>query len=76
VRTVTIAVDEVKQETDLAFLFVLPCDGPESDDIFDDARERIWVPKSVIEDADDLSRGDVEIEVEIAEWFAIQEGLS
>lgn len=61
-RTVTIEVEEVKAETELAFLFVI--NGEES-----------WVPKSQVEDADDIEKGFSGIEVEVAEWFAEKEGL-
>jgi hypothetical protein len=61
-RTVMIQVEEVRRETDLALLFVV--DG-----------EEVWVPKSQIEESDEISEGDEDIEVNVAEWFAEQEGL-
>jgi hypothetical protein len=61
-RTVLIQVEEVKVETDLAFLFVI--DGDE-----------VWVPKSVIDEPDDIEVRDEEIEIEIHEWWASREGL-
>lgn len=61
-RTVIIDVERVKAETDLALLFVI--DG-----------EEIWVPKSCIEEPDEIAVEDEEIEVEIAEWFCQREGL-
>ena len=73
-RTVSVAVDEVLRETDLAFLFAFPGDA-DGDSVLDDDRERLWVPKSVIEDADEIAVGDEEIEVNVAEWFAEKEGL-
>lgn len=89
-RTVAVAVDEVLRETDLAFLFAMPSAGviiasagdPDDDEddeiggVLDDDRERVWVPKSVIEDADDITVGDEDLEVNVAEWFAEKEGLS
>lgn len=61
-RTVRVDVDRVEAETALALLLVV-------------GAEEVWVPKSQIEDADEISVGDEEIEVEIAEWFCQQEGL-
>lgn len=61
-RTVTIQVEEVRAETDLAFLFII-------------AGEEQWVPKSLVENADDIEKGFEDLEVEIAEWFAEKEGL-
>lgn len=75
-RTVAVAVDEVLRETDLAFLFAMPADtDDDSGSVLDDDRERLWVPKSVIEDADDITVGDEDFEVNVAEWFAEKEGL-
>lgn len=62
-RTVTLRVAEVLRETDLALLLLL-----------DDDDEH-WVPKSVIEDADDITTGDTDLEVQVAEWFCEKEGL-
>lgn len=62
-RTLLIQVEEVKRETDLAFLFDI--DGDEQ-----------WVPKSCINEPDEIEEGFTEIEVEIAEWFCQQENLS
>jgi hypothetical protein len=61
-HTVTIEVDRVKHVTDDAFLFVI--DGAEH-----------WIPKSCCDDPDGIDKGDEDIEVEIAEWKAEQEGL-
>ena len=60
--SVTICVHQVVRETDKAFLFLL--DSGET-----------WVPKSVVEDADDIAEGDDDLEVEVAKWFAEKEGL-
>jgi len=76
-RTVLVAVAEVKRETDLAFLFVLPGDVDGDGLDTEDDRERIWVPKSVIDDeGDGIEVGDDDIEVNVAEWFAEKEGLA
>lgn len=60
--TVTIQVEEVIRETDLALLFLIDDD-------------EVWMPKSVITDGDEIEVGACEIEIEVAEWFAKQEGL-
>ena len=57
-----IEVDEIKRETDGAFLFVI--DGEEK-----------WVPKSQVADPDDYERGDENCSVSITEWFANKEGI-
>lgn len=62
-RTVTIAVEVVLRETDLALLFVIDDD-------------EVWIPKSVIEDAETIDVGDEDIEINIASWFAEKEGLA
>ncbi len=59
----TIRVDSVVKETGEAFLFDI--DGEET-----------WVPKSVCEDANEISEGDVNLDVEIAVWFVRKEGLN
>lgn len=67
-RTVTVNVDEVLHETDLALLLLLSSSNGN--------QQEVWVPKSVIEDADDISFGDSDIEVEVAEWFTEKEGIA
>lgn len=62
-RYVTVEVDEVVRETDLAFLVRI--DGDE-----------LWMPKSVVEGGGELDiLGFQDIELEVAEWFAKKEGL-
>ncbi len=61
-RTVLIEVERVERETELAFLFVV--EG-----------EEIWVPKSVVAEPDEVSEGDEDLELNIAEWFAERENL-
>lgn len=61
--TITIFVRQVVRETGRAFLFLTE-DG------------EVWVPKSVIEDADEIAEGDDDLEIEVAEWFANKEGLT
>ncbi len=60
--TVTIQVERVAAETDLALLLVIDA-------------EEVWVPKSCISDPDEIAVGDEEIEVNVAEWIAQREGL-
>lgn len=82
-RTITLYVAKVRRETDLAFLFVLqPEDGDgelgrvgDSGSVLNEG-EKLWIPKSVIEDADDIAVGDEDLEVNVAEWFAEKEGLA
>lgn len=52
---------EVLHETEMAVLCEV--DGDE-----------VWIPRSVIEDGEDLETGDTG-DIEVAEWFAIKEGL-
>lgn len=60
---VTIQVERVEAETDLALLLVID-------------EESVWVPKSLIEEPDDYEVGNEDVEVEIAEWFCKREGLA
>lgn len=60
--TVLIEVERVEGETDLAFYFVI--DG-----------EKVWLPKSQIEEPDEIAVGDEQIEVNVAQWLAEKEGL-
>lgn len=60
----TILVREVVAETDAAFLFEIDSDGAEK-----------WVPKSLIEDPSDYTKGDGGIEVNIATWFCRKEDI-
>lgn len=62
-ETVVVAVDEIRAETQLAFLLII--DGDE-----------YWVPKSVIAEADVYEVGDTDYDLEIAEWFCEREGLA
>lgn len=52
----TIGVEEVLNETGMAYLFVI--DG-----------EEVWIPKSQMEDSDAVCVGDTEVEVEISQWL-------
>jgi len=56
-------VEEIKAETDAAFLIVLD-DG------------EYWIPKSQICDPEDYERGDVGITMSISEWIAEQKGIA
>lgn len=59
-----VGVAEIKAETDAAFLIKLPdghCDK--------DGKSEFWVPKSQVEDAEDFSKGDVDVEMPIAIWW-------
>ena len=60
---VTIDVNEVVRETDRAILIRLQ-NGHEQ-----------WVPRSQIENSDDFSTGDCDVEMSISEWFATKEDL-
>ena len=59
---VHVDVEEIKAETDKAFLFVI------------DGEER-WVPRSQVADPDDYKRGDKEASVSITEFIARKLGL-
>lgn len=58
---VTIEIDKIKRATDLAVLAEI-------------GGSEYWIPRSVIEDGDDLDEGDFG-EINVAEWFAQKEGL-
>lgn len=57
-----VEVDEVLKATDAAFLFEI-------------GGEEKWVPKSCVESPDEIGEGDTGLSVEVAEWFALREGL-
>lgn len=59
---VYIEVDEIKKETEAAFLFLI-----------DD--EEVWIPKSQMADPDNYEMGDCDCEVSVTEWIANQKGL-
>lgn len=56
-------VDEIKRETNKAFLLVI--DGEEH-----------WIPKSQIADPDEYEVGDKNLTVSVSEWIAEQKELS
>lgn len=56
-------VEEIKAETDRAFLIVL-----------DDGEH--WIPKSHISDPDEYEKGDVGVSMSISEWIAEQKGIA
>lgn len=56
-------VEEVKRETDKAFLVVI--DG-----------EQVWIPKSQIDSPDDYEEGDTNCTISVTEWIANEKGLS
>lgn len=56
-------VERIARETDMALLLVI--DGDE-----------LWVPKSVIADADTYGEGDEDVTVSVQMWFAEKEGLA
>lgn len=60
----SVVADEILQETDAAFLI-------EFEDV-----GRLWIPKSQIEDPDDIVVGDKNVVVEIATWLAEKEDLT
>lgn len=49
-------VDKIKKETDNAFLLVIK-------------DKEIWVPRSLISDADDYEEGDKNCVVSVKEWW-------
>ena len=55
-------VDTIKRETDRAFLVVI-------------GDEEVWLPKSLVSDADDYEEGDEDVCLSVPEWFASKEGL-
>lgn len=59
---VHVDVDEIKRETDSAFLVVV--DG-----------EEIWLPKSQISDPDSYNEGDTNCTVSVTKWIAREKGL-
>ena len=56
-------VEEIKAETDAAFLIVLD-DG------------EYWIPKSQISDPEDYEKGDTDVSMSITEWIAEQKGIA
>lgn len=59
---VHLQVDEIKKETEKAFLMVI--DG-----------EEVWIPKSQMADPDDYEEGECDCEVSITHFIAIEKGL-
>lgn len=59
---VTVEFAEIRKETDKAFLISFR----DSDDECIDH----WIPKSQIEDADRIKKGDVNSRISIAKWIA------
>lgn len=59
---VYITVDEIKHETEKAFLLVI--DG-----------EEYWIPFSQIANAEDYFAGDTDVELAISEWIATEKGI-
>ncbi len=57
-RCVHVDVTRILKETELAFLLLL------------ENEKEVWVPKSVIQDADDYDEGDENATVSIHEWWA------
>ena len=57
-------VSLIKRETAAALLLVL------------DNGQEVWVPKSVVSDADDYEAGDSDCTVSVAEWFAEKNDLA
>lgn len=56
-------VVEIVKETPAAFLLLL------------EDENQIWVPKSLIADADDYNEGDKDAVVSIEEWWCDKEGV-
>lgn len=38
-------------------------------------RDRVWIPKSVIADADVYEEGDENVQISVKDWFVEKEGL-
>lgn len=56
-------VERIVKETAAAFLLQLE-------------DRQVWVPKSVVSDAENYEEGDEDCTVSVAEWFAEKEGLA
>ena len=61
-RWVHLDVDEIKKETNAAFLIRI--EG-----------EEYWLPKSQIADADDYEEGDCDVTLSVTEWIATEKGF-
>lgn len=61
-RYIPIVVDEVLKETDKAFLCLI--EGTQ-----------YWIPKSQMEDSENVSEGELDCEMAITEWIAQEKGL-
>lgn len=60
---VELEIEEVKKETDMAFLVLIEGD-------------KYWLPKSQIyEGKDELEEGAASVEVTVSKWWAEKEGL-
>jgi hypothetical protein len=59
---VHLEVDEIKKETDKAFLVVV-----------DD--EEVWLPKSQIANPGDYNKGDKNCSISVREWLAKEKGF-
>ena len=62
VEFVVIEVDRIVHETDSAFLLLI-----------DD--EKVWIPKSQVEDPDSYSKGDCDLTMNVTEWIAKEKEL-
>ena len=60
----TVDVLRVRVVTEKAFKFVFVSDLSEK-----------WVPRSVVEEPDEIEHGDTDIEVNIAAWFCRKEEI-
>ena len=60
---VYIEVDEIKRETEKAFLVIVD-------------EQEVWLPKSQVEDeGEHFKQGDTDVEIGITEWIAREKGL-
>jgi hypothetical protein len=62
-RWVHLDVEEIRRETDRAFLLVL--DG-----------EEVWVPKSQVSDPEDYAEGDRDVSLSVTDFIAHEKGLA
>lgn len=52
----------VKKATDKAILFTM-----------EDSKQEVWIPRSVIEDGDELEEDEIDQTIFVKEWFADRE---
>jgi hypothetical protein len=63
----TICIEEIKAETEKAFLVRI--------ELEDDSYVDVWVPKSQIEDPEQFSAGETDIEMNVRRWVLSEKNL-